>query len=157
MSRWIDQWLPGSPVGHNQAGSAGHPGERFGLPAEGVGSVAGFWRRVGGVTIDWLLGYLIALLFAGVDQFGRGSTLGWTIWLVWFVITAIAIAAFGSTPGMIALGMRAAPVDDRALVGIPRALVRTVLLGLLLPALLRDEDGRGLHDRASKTIVIRTR
>lgn len=156
MDRWIDQWLPGSSVGSGER-TAGHPGERFGLPATGPGAVAGFWRRVGQVTIDWLLGYLIALLFVGVDQFGRGSTLGWTIWLVWFGITAVAVAVFGSTPGMYALGLRAAPIDGRALVGVPRALVRTLLLGLVLPALLRDEDGRGLHDRASKTVVITTR
>lgn len=157
MNRWIDQWLPGSPVGPNDHSTAGHPGERFGLPASGPGSVAGFGRRVGGVTIDWMLAYLIALLFVGGDQFGRGSSLGWTIWLVWFAVTALAVAIFGSTPGMVALGMRAAPIDGRALVGVPRALVRTLLLGVVVPALLRDEDGRGVHDRAAKTVVIRTR
>lgn len=157
MSRWIDSWMPGSPAGSDDAAPRTPPGEKFGLPAAGVGSVAGFWRRAGGVTIDWLLGYLVSLLFVGASSFDRGSTFGWTIWLVWFAITALSVAVFGSTPGMAALGMRAAPVDGKVLVGIPRAVVRTLLLGVVIPPLIRDEDGRGLHDRAAKTIVIRTR
>ncbi|GEL23924.1 hypothetical protein PSU4_28780 [Pseudonocardia sulfidoxydans NBRC 16205] len=157
MSRWIDSWMPGSPTGSEPASGASHPGEKFGLPASGPGSVAGFWRRFGGVTIDWLLGYLVSLLFVGADSFDRGSTFGWTIWLVWFGISALAVAVFGSTPGMLALGMRAAPVDGRAVVGVPRAVVRTLLLGLVIPPLVRDDDGRGWHDRAGATVVIRTR
>jgi len=43
------------------------------------------------------------------------------------------------------------------LVGVPRAVLRTALLALVLPALARDGDGRGWHDRASGTIVVRTR
>jgi uncharacterized RDD family membrane protein YckC len=149
--------MPGSPVGPSDETTNGHPGQRFGLPESGVGSVAGFGRRLGGVTIDWLLCYLIAMLFAGADAFGRGSSLGWTIWLVWFGVTSVAIAIFGVTPGMFALGMRAAPIDDRPVVGVPRALLRTLLLGLVVPALVRDADGRGYHDRAAGTVVIRTR
>lgn len=157
MSRWIDSWMPGSPAGSDDAAPRTPAGEKFGLPADGVGSVAGFWRRVGGVTIDWLLCYLVSLLFVGASSFDRGSTFGWTIWLVWFAITTLAVGVFGSTPGMMALGMRAAPVDGKAIVGIPRAAIRTLLLGIVVPALLRDDDGRGWHDRAARTIVIRTR
>ena len=36
------------------------------------------------------------------------------------------------------------------------AVVRTVLLCLLVPALLVDADGRGLHDRLTQTAVVRT-
>jgi uncharacterized RDD family membrane protein YckC len=34
-------------------------------------------------------------------------------------------------------------------------LVRTVLLFLLVPAVVFDRDGRGLHDRLSDTAVVR--
>jgi uncharacterized RDD family membrane protein YckC len=40
---------------------------------------------------------------------------------------------------------------------VPRALLRTALVALVLPALARDGDGRGWHDRAASTIVVRTR
>jgi uncharacterized RDD family membrane protein YckC len=37
---------------------------------------------------------------------------------------------------------------------VPAAL-RTALLMLLIPALISDRDGRGLHDRAAGTVVVR--
>ena len=39
--------------------------------------------------------------------------------------------------------------------GPVRALVRTVLLLRVLPALVWDADQRGLHDRAAGTVAIR--
>jgi len=134
----------------------GHPGERFGLPATGPGSAAGFGRRLAALTADWLLGYLIAVLFlAGPDALAS-SSFSWTVLGVWFVLTAVAVAAFGITPGMALLGIRVASLRS-TLVGVPRAVLRTALLALVLPALARDGDGRGWHDRAASTIVIRTR
>ena len=44
-----------------------------------------------------------------------------------------------------------------SLVGVPRAVLRTALIALVLPALARDADGRGWHDRAADTVVVRTR
>ena len=35
------------------------------------------------------------------------------------------------------------------------ALVRTALLLVVIPALLWDRDYRGLHDRATHTVVVR--
>jgi hypothetical protein len=36
-------------------------------------------------------------------------------------------------------------------------LLRTALIALVLPPIFRDEDGRGWHDRATRTVVVRTR
>jgi len=133
-----------------------HPGERFGLPATGAGAAAGFGRRLAALTVDWLLGYLIAVLFlAGPDALAS-SSFSWTVLGVWFVLTAVAVAAFGITPGMALLGIRVASLRS-SLVGVPRAVLRTALIALVLPALARDADGRGWHDRAADTIVVRTR
>jgi uncharacterized RDD family membrane protein YckC len=151
MAGFLDSWKTGSPSGS----ASSHPGERFGLPAAGVGSVAGFGRRLAGVTVDWLLAYVLTLAVLGLDALG-GPTIGWWVWLVWFVLTAVPTALFGMTPGMVALGIRVARVDMAATVGF-RAILRTLLLGVVVPAVIRDEDGRGWHDRASATIVVRTR
>ena len=125
------------------------------MPATGRGAAAGFGRRLAALTVDWLLGYLIAGLFAGPDALGSPN-FSWTVMGVWFVLTAVAVAAFGITPGMAVLGIRVAPLRSD-LVGVPRAVLRTALLALVLPALVRDADGRGWHDRAADTIVVRTR
>ena len=51
-------------------------------------------------------------------------------------------------------GLRVVRVDAIAPVGIFRAIERTVLLMLLIPALVLDRDLRGFHDRLTATAVI---
>jgi hypothetical protein len=36
-------------------------------------------------------------------------------------------------------------------------VLRTALVALVVPPLIRDDDQRGLHDRAARTIVVRSR
>lgn len=129
---------------------------RFGLPATGVGAPAGLGRRVAALTVDWLLGYLIAVLFSGVQAIGD-PTFPWTVLGVWYLITAVGVGVFGASPGKTLLGIRVASVDAAAVIGIPRALLRTALIALVVPALIRDRDGRGWQDRAARTVVVRTR
>lgn len=136
-------------------GGAAYPGERFGVPATGRGSAAGFGRRLAALTIDWLLAYSTAGLVAGPDALASPN-FSWTVLGVWFALTAVTVAAFGVTPGKAVLGIGVASLRSR-MVGVPRALLRTALLALVLPALARDADGRGWHDRAAATIVVRTR
>ena len=152
MPRWTDTWLFGSTTG-----SVGnHPGEQFGLPAEGIGSTVGIGRRFAALTVDWLLAYLIAVLVSGVDEIGTPA-FSWTVLGVWFVLTAVPVALFGASIGMTVLGLRVASIGHAAVIGVPRALLRTALIALVVPALVRDADGRGWHDRATDTIVVRTR
>ena len=133
-----------------------YPGERFGLPPDGVSSVAGFGRRIGALTADWLLGYLLATLVVGGDPLGTPG-FNWVVLGVWFLITAAPVAVFGASAGMTAFGIRVASIDDNAVVGVPRAALRTALIAVVIPPLIRDDDGRGWHDRAARTIVVRTR
>jgi hypothetical protein len=56
---------------------------------------------------------------------------------------------------MMFLRMGVARVDvGGARVGLWRAAVRTLLTAFVLPAALVDQDGRGMHDRATGTAVI---
>ncbi|MFP5022000.1 RDD family protein [Pseudonocardia phyllosphaerae] len=153
MARWIESWLPHSPAGSDDDG---HPGERFGLPATGPNSVAGTGARIAGLVVDWLLAYVLVVAFLGTGAIGAPQT-GWTVLLVWFVITTIAVALFGMTPGHVLLGLRVARTDMAAFVGVPRAALRTLLIACVFPPVFRDDDGRGWHDQAARTIVIRTR
>lgn len=149
--------MPGTAPYPGDGPSGSHPGEQFGLPPAGVGSAAGFGRRLAAVTVDWFLALFIAGLFTGADPLAPGtSNLSWIVLGVWFLLTAAPVAVFGTTPGMAAVGIRVASLDSM-LVGVPRSLLRTALLALVIPALARDADGRGWHDRASRTVVVRTR
>jgi len=41
--------------------------------------------------------------------------------------------------------------------GLLRATLRTLLLLLLVPAVIWDRDGRGLHDKLAGTLLVRVR
>ncbi|MET3807595.1 putative RDD family membrane protein YckC [Nakamurella sp. UYEF19] len=126
------------------------PGRRLGLPETGVGSVAGLGVRIGAFAIDLLVSFLIALLFTRPEL-----PRNWSL-LVWVVMTVVAVGIFGFTPGQAICGIRVAPLGGRALVGL-WAVPRTALTFVIVPTLLNDADGRGLHDRLCRTVVIRTR
>lgn len=149
--------MPGTAPYPGTGARGSHPGEALGLPEAGAGSAAGFGRRLAALTVDWFLALFIASAFAGVDPFApRSSNLSLIVLGVWFLLTAAPVAFFGITPGMAVLGIRVASLDS-TLVGVPRALLRTALIALVVPALARDGDGRGWHDRAARTVVVRTR
>lgn len=153
MARWIESWMTETT---RSAPDGGFPGARFGLPADGVSSAAGFGRRVAALVIDWFLGYAIALLLGGTAALGS-SSFSWSVLGIWFVLTAVPVAVFGSSAGMTASGIRVASISSAAVVGVPRAVLRTLLVALVVPPLVRDADGRGWHDRVARTIVVRTR
>ena len=57
---------------------------------------------------------------------------------------------------MYLFGLRVIRVDRTAAVNPWRAVLRTALLMLLVPAVVFDKDGRGLHDRYTDTAVVRS-
>jgi uncharacterized RDD family membrane protein YckC len=131
-------------------------GVRLGLPAEGPGSLAPTGRRVLAFFIDTFASALVAGLFvhhrgeAGVAAHAPGL---WS--LIPFAIDYVGgILLAGRTLGMKLTGLRIIRVDAPEAVGPGRALVRTALLMLLIPALVFDRDNRGFHDRLTDTAVI---
>ena len=77
----------------------------------------------------------------------------WTI-AVFAVEVYILTALGGITVGKRLVGIRAVRIGGGP-IGFGWALVRTALLLAVVPPLLTDRDLRGLHDRASDTIVVR--
>ncbi len=122
-----------------------YPGQRFGLPERGYGSVAGMPRRVLALFIDWLLSMLVAYWLTR-SQF-------WTI-AVFAVEVYVLTATTGFTVGKRLTGIRTVRLSGGP-VGFRWALVRTAILLTVIPPLLTDRDLRGMHDRASDTIVVR--
>lgn len=137
------------------AGPAGHPGSRLGLPASGPGAVAGWGRRIGALALDWLLANLAAVAVTQTrDVWSAQSSLGWVPFVVWFVEVWVLTALTGASAGQRILGIAVLRLDHRP-VGLWRAAVRTALTSLLIPPLVFDRDGRGLHDLAVGTVVVR--
>lgn len=147
----MGSWLSGPRAAAEQMGvDLGYRGQRYGLPEEGPGSMAGAGRRIVALFIDWLLCMLIAygLFSAGRDTIG-------TVTLVIFVIMAVLlVGTVGTTPGKRLLGLRVVSVHGGRLT-FPRGLLRSVLLALAVPALIWDRDMRGLHDRFAGALQVR--
>jgi uncharacterized RDD family membrane protein YckC len=136
--------------------SESYPGQRLGLPAEGTGSVAGYGRRLVALVIDWVVALLVGSIFVGEDVWtGDGAGL-WTPLMVLLVELTLLDGLLGYSIGRRALSIAVIRVDGRRPVGIPRAFVRSLLLCLALPALINDEDRRGLHDTVAGTAVVHT-
>lgn len=163
MARWTQTWLSGLGATDVGAARAVVPGARLGLPGTGPRSVAPFGRRAGAFAVDAVLSSLVARLLTGNQPLSQTQSLATSLAPV--VVLAVAyvlgLALTGQTPGMRLLRLRVVPVaggraapDAPALRLVPAAL-RTALLLLLVPALVTDADGRGLHDRAGAAVVVR--
>lgn len=138
------------------------------MPERGVGAAGSGGRRLLALFADWAVAGLVTSIFvplpvtvavAGADPVasGEGVQFQLTALLVWVLLTVPPVALFGFTPGMAALGIRVGRLDGAERVGWWRALVRCALTFLLIPAAIRNADGRGLHDRATGTVVVRLR
>ena len=124
-------------------------GAALGLPADGPGSLASFGSRIGAFLVDAVASALVAGLVTAPSLPGNWSLVPFGL------ITVGTLVAFGQTPGMRLLGLRLAHPRAGERLALWRAVVRTGLLMLLVPALLVDADGRGLHDRLTDTAVVR--
>lgn len=145
----IGSWLEGPRPRRDE----GYPGERFGLPEAGPGSVARLGRRIAALAIDWVIASLIATGLLGY-RFGSGGASAFKPLLVFFVIHLLMVGTAGYTIGQRLLGLRVERCPQ-GYAGPVRALARSVLLCLAIPALIWDRDERGMHDRLAGTILRR--
>ncbi len=133
-------------------------GEQLGLPQEGPGSLAPTGPRLFAFVVDAVASSLVAALFVSGQRSGSfahrlpGS---WSL-LPLAVDYVLGMLIAGRTLGMYLAGLRIVRVEHRVAVGPARALGRTALLFLLVPALVFDRDGRGMHDRLTDTAVVRS-
>ncbi|MGY1809151.1 RDD family protein [Blastococcus sp. SYSU D00669] len=99
--------------------------------------------------VDAIASAFLAGLFTAPELPGLWSLVSFA------AITVVTLVLFGQTPGMRLLGLRMAHPREGERLAPWRAVVRTALLVLLVPALVVDADGRGLHDRLTQTAVVR--
>ena len=137
-------------------------GERLGLPETGPGSLSSTGQRLLAFVVDAVASALIAALFVETAHHGRSPDVAGRLPGSWSLIPlavdyVLGMLLAGQTIGMRLFGLRIVRVDDHSQPVNPwRAVVRTVLLFLLVPAVVWDKDGRGLHDRYSDTAVVRS-
>ena len=119
------------------------------------GEVAGLGRRFGAIAIDWLVAIGVSLLlFRDVAYGSLESSVAILLLFATEVIllTWLTAASFGQR----ILGLRVVRIDGSRL-GLLRTVGRTLLVCLVIPAVVMDQQGRGLHDRAVGSVVILAR
>lgn len=116
-------------------------------------------RRLLGITIDWLACYAISLgFFAGAGTFtdrvpgARVPTL-----LMFFLEYSLLVAFGGASFGHRLVGLKVIRFSDGGAATPIQALIRCALLVPLITAITFDEDGRGINERFSNTVLVITR
>ncbi|MEU7869833.1 RDD family protein [Dactylosporangium sp. NPDC049140] len=104
-------------------------------------------RRFGALLIDWISCLLIAGAFASpTDE-------PWLAPGLFVVVYGLFLGFFGQTLGMRLFRIRCVSMNTGGPLGVPRALLRAIVMLPLITALIMDENQRGLHDRASGSVV----
>ncbi len=154
--RDIGSWLSGPKAALEEQGlEFGYPGERFGMPKSGAGSSARFGRRILALATDWFAAILVTHLVLpdlvyGAADFGAATL------AIFAIEVTLLTATTGSSFGYKILGLRLVSISSAPLNFI-KVLARTALLCLVVPAMIWDRDGRGMHDKIVGSIVMKTR
>lgn len=126
----------------------------LGLPDSGPGSRAGWGRRIAALFIDWVIANVMAVLATGGTLPGQGGTyVTWLPLLFWLVTVWLSTALTGASIGQHWLKLRVIRLDRRP-VGLLKGALRTAQIGLVIPPLVLDGDGRGLHEVTTGTVVV---
>ncbi|WP_423449209.1 RDD family protein [Micrococcus luteus] len=122
------------------------PGDLLGLPEHGPTSMATAARRAVALVIDWFLALGVSWLAFDGDAI---ATL-----LVFAAMHVLGLTLLATTVGKAVCRIQVVRVGGRP-AGLPRILLRTALLCLVLPAVVVGPDGRGMHDKLADTVEIR--
>lgn len=111
-------------------------------------------RRLAAISVDWLACYFIVAASAGgIGKMGQSRPV--TVLGLFFLEVAILTALQGASLGHRIFGIRVVRFIDGGAATPIQSLVRTALLITVIFAVTFDENGRGLHERFSQTVLTR--
>lgn len=119
----------------------------------GDNSYASVGRRLGALAIDWFASLGIAVLVFRDFAYGTPESMLATT-AVFYVEIVLFTFLISCSFGQKLLSMRVVNLSGGRL-SLWSIMLRTLLIILVIPALVMDSDGRGLHDRIVGSRVIR--
>jgi uncharacterized RDD family membrane protein YckC len=116
-------------------------------------------RRILGITFDWLACYAIALGFSagGGSLSDRIPGARFPVLILLFAEYALFVALGGSSFGHRLVGLKVVRFSDGGDVTPLQAIIRTALLLPVVTAITFDENGRGINERLSNTVLVKSR
>ena len=143
---------PPDGSGRERSGPASDGGSggstRIGLADGRAVETAPLGRRAAALAVDWAACVLVSIAFF---RYSALATLG-----IFALEQIVLVGSIGASLGHRLLGIVIVSDRDGRGPGLLRAIVRTVLLCLVVPALVWL-DARPLHDRLAGTVVARAR
>ena len=109
---------------------------------------ASYGRRLFALCLDWFAAYIIARL---ITQ--EVIVPGWLQLTVFFLEVSFFTILIGGSAGQVVLGIRIVDIDTGMRIGFLPSIMRTFLICLVVPPLL-TVHGRGLHDRAVRSVAV---
>jgi len=116
---------------------------------------AAFPRRLVALLIDWAVALLTTALIFPLDSSDLAPSLfrlG-----IFFLQVGLLTSFGGASIGQRIVGIRVVSQDEQFYIRASTAFLRTALIIAVLPPVIIDSDGRGLHERITKTDVVRVR
>ena len=111
-------------------------------------------RRFAALMVDWLACYFIVAASAGgVGKMAPNRSL--TVLALFFAEIAILSALQGASLGHKIFGIKIVRFSDGGAINPIQALIRSVLLVSVIFAITFDENGRGMHERFSGSVLTR--
>ena len=114
--------------------------------------VARAGRRFLAITIDWLMSWAVGSIFFEQNQ-GRPFWIALVFFLQIFILTSTT----GASAGQRLLKLRVLRYPELEPLGVGATLLRTLLILLVIPAVVYDNEGRGLHDRIVGSAVMQVK
>jgi uncharacterized RDD family membrane protein YckC len=112
-------------------------------------------RRLAAVMVDWLACYFIVVATTG-GLFVHSQGREFKIAALFFCEIAVLSALQGATLGHRIFGIRIVRFNDGGRISPIAALVRSALLVTVIFAITFDENGRGMHERFSGSVLTRS-
>ena len=109
-------------------------------------------KRILALIIDWASAILVVQVIPNAPEYGtqRNS-------LLTLIIFALEVMLFtwlmGASFGQRIVGLRVKDFVKDSNPSLLQSIFRKLLIVLIIPPLLADSDGRGLHDRLAKTKI----
>ena len=110
-----------------------------------------------GITLDWLASYAIAIgFFAGGGSFlERTHRVDWSAIIILAVEYLTLVTFGGSSFGHRMVGLKVVRFSDGGAVTPIQAAIRTFLMIIVITAITFDENGRGINERLSNTVLVK--
>jgi len=109
-------------------------------------------KRILALIIDWASAILVVQVIPNAPEYGtqRNSLLT----RIFFALEVILFTwLMGASFGQRIVGLRVKDFIKDSNPSLLQSIFRTLLIVLIIPPLLADSDGRGLHDRLAKTKI----